>query len=180
MRQDPCSSGQDAPTGSSKFPRCYVHQQMPSGTPEEVNMHSECQEVINCVCGREIGRPRRPSERSAAAGRASLLRVASFSHTLTSCLFIIDVFPSVSRPQEGDFCSSGRRAATITPLPSFSFSLAAAVESLHFEFILETSEREGEPDERGRRSWYFRSRHLSLSSCRRRLQASFVLRQDLN
>ena len=114
-----------------------------------MNMHSECQEVINCVRGREIGRPRRPCERSAAAGRASLLRVASFSHTLTSCLFIIDVFPSVSRPQEGDFCSSGRRAATITPLSSFSFSLAAAVESLHFEFILETSERASQTSEGG-------------------------------
>ena len=154
---------------------------MPSGTPGTMNMHSECQEVINCVRGREIGRPRRPCERSAAAGRASLLRVASFSHTLTSCLFIIDVFPSVSRPQEGDFCSSGRRAATITPLSSFSFSLAAAVESLHFEFILETSERASQTSEReGGALGIFGSRHLSLSSCRRRLQASFVLRQDLN
>ena len=157
-------------------------QQMPPGTPDEVNMHSECQEVINCVRGREIGRPRRPSERSAADGRASLLRVASFSHTLTSCLFIIDVFPSVSRPQEGDFCSSGRRAATITPLSSFSFSLAAAVESLHFEFILETSERPSQPDERAREALlvFLKSSSVSLLSCRRRLQASFVLRQALN
>ena len=34
-------------------------------------------------------------------------------------------------------------------LPSFSFSLAAAVESLHFEFILETSERASQTSERG-------------------------------